>query len=90
MHCYGISISFVRFEVFTAVTMKNRVFWDVPPCGSCKNRRFGGTWRLFLQEPHGVTSQKTLFFIVTAVKAPNLTNYHSLSFSLYLCTAGLM
>jgi hypothetical protein len=34
----------VRFEVFTAVTMKNGVFWVVTPCGSCKNRRFGGTW----------------------------------------------
>jgi hypothetical protein len=34
---------FVRFEVFTAVTMKNGVFWDVTPCGSCKNQRFGGT-----------------------------------------------
>jgi hypothetical protein len=34
---------FVRFEVFTAVTMKNDVFWDVKPFGSCKNRRFGGT-----------------------------------------------
>jgi hypothetical protein len=33
----------VRFEVFTAVTMKNGVFWDVMPRGSCKNRRFGGT-----------------------------------------------
>jgi hypothetical protein len=33
----------VRFEVFTAVTMKNRVFWDVTPRGSSKNRRFGGT-----------------------------------------------
>jgi hypothetical protein len=32
----------VRFEVFTAVSMKNGVFWDVTPCGSCKNRRFGG------------------------------------------------
>jgi hypothetical protein len=31
------------FEVFTAVTTKNAVFWDVMPCGSCKNRRFGGT-----------------------------------------------
>jgi hypothetical protein len=27
----------VRFEVFTAGTMKNAVFWDVTPCGSCKN-----------------------------------------------------
>jgi hypothetical protein len=38
----------VRFEVFTAVTMKNCVIWDVTPCGSCKNRRFGGTYRLLL------------------------------------------
>jgi hypothetical protein len=33
----------VRFEVFTAVTMKNVVFWDVTSCGCCKNRRFIGT-----------------------------------------------
>jgi hypothetical protein len=33
----------VRFEVFTAVTMKNGVFWNVTPCGSCINRLFGGT-----------------------------------------------
>jgi hypothetical protein len=26
----------LRFEVFTAVTMKNGVFWDVTQCGSCK------------------------------------------------------
>jgi hypothetical protein len=32
----------VRFEVFTAVTMKNSVFWDVMPRGFCKNRRLGG------------------------------------------------
>jgi hypothetical protein len=25
---------YVRFEVFTAVTMKNGVFWVVTPCGS--------------------------------------------------------
>jgi hypothetical protein len=25
---------------FTAVTMRNGVFWDVTPCGSCKDRRF--------------------------------------------------
>jgi hypothetical protein len=39
----------VRFEAFTAVTMKNGVFWIVMPCGSCKNRRFGGTCRLLHQ-----------------------------------------
>jgi hypothetical protein len=41
--------SYVRFEGFTAVTMKNGVFWDVTPCGSCKNQRFGGTYRLHHQ-----------------------------------------
>jgi hypothetical protein len=30
-------------------TMKNVVFWDVEPCGSCRNRRFGGTYRLHRQ-----------------------------------------
>jgi hypothetical protein len=42
---------------------QNCVFWDVTPCGSFKNRI------------HGVTSQKTSFFIVTAVKTSNLTFY---------------
>jgi hypothetical protein len=32
-----------------AMTMKNGVFWDVMPCGSCKNRRFGGTSHLHHQ-----------------------------------------
>jgi hypothetical protein len=27
----------VRFEVFTAVTMKKGVLWNVTTCGSCKN-----------------------------------------------------
>jgi hypothetical protein len=39
----------VRFEFFTAVTMKNAVFWDFTQCGSCKNRPFGGTHRHNLQ-----------------------------------------
>jgi hypothetical protein len=29
--------------------MKNAVFWDVAPCRSCVNRRFGATYRLQLQ-----------------------------------------
>jgi hypothetical protein len=31
------------------LSMKNAVFWDVAPCRSCVNRRFGGTCRLHLQ-----------------------------------------
>jgi hypothetical protein len=89
--------------------MKNCVFCDITPCGSCKNRRLGkniitiisveriselGTLavtsivpgslvtpmmrryvppkRQFLQESHGVTHQKTAFFMF-AVQTSNLT-----------------
>jgi hypothetical protein len=38
------SYSFHRLAAFKVdLTFKNAVFWDVTPCGSCKNRRFGGT-----------------------------------------------
>jgi hypothetical protein len=33
----------------TMIFMKNGVFWDVTQCGSCKNRRFGGTQLLLHQ-----------------------------------------
>jgi hypothetical protein len=33
-----------------------------------------------LKEPHGATSQKTLFFTVTAVKTSNFTKYGTLLF----------
>jgi hypothetical protein len=39
------TIGVVRFKVFTEVTTKNAVFWDVMPCGSYKNRHFGGAYR---------------------------------------------
>jgi hypothetical protein len=39
----------VRFEAFTAVIMKNVVFWDVALCRSSVNRRFGGIYCLHLQ-----------------------------------------
>jgi hypothetical protein len=43
IYIYKIKIYCVRSEAIMAVTMKNGVFWDVTPCGSCKNRRFGET-----------------------------------------------
>jgi hypothetical protein len=42
-------ILFARFEVFTAMTMKNAVFWDATTCGSCKNPRIGITYHLHHQ-----------------------------------------
>jgi hypothetical protein len=38
------SINNVRFEVSTAVTMMIIIFWEMTPCGSYKNRRFGGSY----------------------------------------------
>jgi hypothetical protein len=45
---------------FIRVTKIGELVHQVPP----KHR--------FLQEPHGITTQKTPFFIVTAVKTSNL------------------
>jgi hypothetical protein len=39
---------YLRFEVFTAVTMIHAVFLEVTPCGSCKNRRFPSIIRVEL------------------------------------------
>jgi hypothetical protein len=40
---YTRIVSYVRFEVFTAVTTKNVVFWDVALFRSCVNRRSSET-----------------------------------------------
>jgi hypothetical protein len=36
-------------SAWETIREKNGVFWIVTPCGSCNNRRFGGTWRLLHQ-----------------------------------------
>jgi hypothetical protein len=46
-----ISLSFVGFEVSTAVVIKGIIFWDMTPCSPLSyNQRFGGTYRLHLQD----------------------------------------
>jgi hypothetical protein len=47
-------VSYVRFEVFTAVAVKNAVFWDLKQWGSFKK----------LQEAYHVTSKETAFFFL--------------------------
>jgi hypothetical protein len=42
-NCFLIDNNFVRETVTRAAYLKNGVFWDVTPCGSCKNQHFGGT-----------------------------------------------
>jgi hypothetical protein len=49
----------VKICVFTAVTMKNSVFWDMAPCRYCVNRRFGGKYRFHLQGGTSVQSTAT-------------------------------
>jgi hypothetical protein len=50
MQSLGQDTERAGFEVFTAVIMKNAVFWYVASCRSCEmNRRFEGTYRLHLQ-----------------------------------------
>jgi hypothetical protein len=40
----------VGFEVFTTVVMKAIIFWNITPCSALSfNRRFGGIYRLHLQ-----------------------------------------
>jgi hypothetical protein len=36
-------ISMRRNGPLNIILNENAVFWDVPPCGSSRNRRFGGT-----------------------------------------------
>jgi hypothetical protein len=71
------------------LSMKYGVFWDVTPCSSfsiCISSQHASVASCgyvpppppppksrLLQEPHGVTSQKTPHFTITAVKATNLT-----------------
>jgi hypothetical protein len=38
-----------RAEQDVGMWKKNGIFWDVMLHGSCKNRRFGGTYRLLHQ-----------------------------------------
>jgi hypothetical protein len=40
---------FICNHHITSSLLKNAVFWDVVPCRSSVNRRFGGTYRLHLQ-----------------------------------------
>jgi hypothetical protein len=67
-----------RFEVLTAVTMKNGVFCDVTPCDSCKNRRFGGAYRVFHQGDknrwtrNNARSVHRLLVIASLVPSPSI------------------
>jgi hypothetical protein len=60
----------IGFEVFKAATMENSVFWDVEPCGSCKNRCFGVTFRLHLQGINTRERKMLTFMLLTYFFCP--------------------
>jgi hypothetical protein len=39
----SLSVANTAVSSANVAVVKIGVFWDVTPCGSCKNRRFGGT-----------------------------------------------
>jgi hypothetical protein len=49
--------------------MKNAIVWDVTPCGCCKNRRFGGTYRLYHQD--GNNLHRVRLLLVNANVVPS-------------------
>jgi hypothetical protein len=48
---------YVGFEVFTAVVMKNTIFWDITPCS-----------QLTLNGLHSVISQKMVLFNIDLIE----------------------
>jgi hypothetical protein len=49
--------------------MKNVVFWDVAPCGSCNNRRFGGTWPLQHQGDNNRRARNNVSSIIVFIRS---------------------
>jgi hypothetical protein len=55
-----------------AVTVKNGVFWDVMPCGSCKHRRFGASVRRLLVTASVVSSSPILVTLMKEATQRNI------------------
>jgi hypothetical protein len=64
---FCLFVSQYRDQIASITGSLNAVFWDLVPCGYCKNRPSGGTMFCFYKAPHCATTQKT-FIIVTAMK----------------------
>jgi hypothetical protein len=79
-----------------AVGMKNAVLWDVAPCESCKNRRFGVTCRLHLQGRRNYRVRKSVVRLLTEVvgmvsePCEQLWCYSICGNSIHLCMASLV
>jgi hypothetical protein len=63
---FPASNTFIILQLFQTIGTKCLI------CGMGEEQYQNSKNGIFLQEPHGVTSQKTPFFLVTAVKTSNL------------------
>jgi hypothetical protein len=54
------------------VTMKNAIFWDVTPCGSCQKQCFGESYRFYCQGDKNLFLCSMLQLLVTANLVPSL------------------
>jgi hypothetical protein len=74
-----ISKSFVQFEVFMVATMKNGVFWDVTPCGSCNEHQVRKTKKNESSKWHREESLRQLGNVsltMTCLLNWSLSDYH--------------
>jgi hypothetical protein len=75
--------------------MKNAVFWDVAPCRSCVNRRFGRTYRLHIQgslQPSAHTGSSLADFSTLKVEATRSseTSVHTRSTRCHIPEDGIL
>jgi hypothetical protein len=75
---YNYLSSVAGCEVFTAVVMKSIIVWDMTPYSPLNvNRRFGGTYRLYLQGRRNKFSKKPASKqVATSVDTTRTTRRH--------------
>jgi hypothetical protein len=64
---------------YALLFLKNALFWDVTPCGSCKIRGFGGKYRLHHQDGRNQRAGKTLAVTSNWITLRRNTNYSETS-----------
>jgi hypothetical protein len=84
--CRRIYILHARFDVFTAVTMKNVVFWDMATlCRACKSWRFGRTYHLHLQGEELFESPLFAAPVVRYILAANQGDSQPVTLKIEIC-----